>query len=60
MKTKQAFYFQLNVMVSWCFFSENVVFLGVFLVKMWCLKACYVSHNCCVSSLTGCHLLYGF
>lgn len=26
MKTKQAFYFQLDVMVSWCLLCENVVF----------------------------------
>lgn len=26
MKTKQAFYFQLNVVVSWCLSSENVMF----------------------------------
>jgi len=35
MKTKQAFYFQLNVMASSCVFGENVVFKSTLHFPQW-------------------------
>lgn len=49
-KWKQSKHFISNVML-W--------FLGVFFVKMWCLKACYVAHSCSVGNLIGSHSLHG-
>lgn len=48
METKQAFYFHLEL-----------GFLDDFFVKMWCLKACYVSHSSDVGNLISSHSLYG-
>lgn len=43
-------------------FISNLMlwFVHVFLVKMWCLKADYLSHDCYVSNLIGSHSHYGW
>lgn len=49
-KRRQSKHFISNLML-W--------FLDVFFVKMWCLKACYVSHSSDVGILISSHSLYG-